>query len=254
MKLRSVVIGFVSSALLASATSAPSLASDQSAQIAAAIAAPDRSETQTARDEARKPADILAFSTIKPGDMVVDLGAGSGYFSRLLSGLVGDEGKVIAQNSPAVLELFGASITPAMESLLSDRDNVVSLTAQLDELELADNSLDAASILMFYHDAVWLPADRAKMNAGVFAALKPGGVFLVTDHHAIAGSGVDAVQSLHRIDAKVVRDDIIAAGFVLEAQSDVLRHPDDDRTLRVFDPTIRGKSDRFVYLFRKAKE
>jgi len=220
--------------------------------VAAAMAAPDRPETQVKRDAARNPGAVLTFSTIKPGDMVADLGAGGGYFTRLISGIVGKDGKVIAQNPPEWIEKY-KSIAPALEGLTKDRPNVRALTAEFDALGFADNSLDVVTMALIYHDVVLSTADRETMNQEIYAALKPGGVYLITDHYAKEGSKDTMTDALHRIDADMVRAEIEAAGFVLEAQSDVLHHSSDDRSKIVFDPSVRGKTDRFVYRFRKEK-
>ncbi len=219
--------------------------------IAAAIAAPDRPEAQVARDEARQPADTLSFSQIHPGSRVMDLGAGGGYYTRLVSSLVGPEGHVTGQNPRSWVDGFGADWPEVHGQLIEDRGNVDFVVAELDDLGVAPGSLDAVTMMLVYHDSAPMDLDRADMNAGIFAALKPGGLFLVSDHYAPEGSGTEMADTLHRIDAALVMDEVLAAGFVLVGSSDALRHPDDDRSLIVFNPEIRGRTDRFVYLFRK---
>ncbi|VAW02775.1 hypothetical protein MNBD_ALPHA06-512, partial [hydrothermal vent metagenome] len=154
-------------------------APDTAALIAAALIMPDRPQSQVQRDATRNPAELLKFSGIGPGDQVADFGAGGGYFSRLLSALVGPNGKVIVQNPPSWIEQY-KSISPALKTLGTDRANISVLTAKLDDPGLPVGALDAVTMMLIYHDAVLLPTDRAKMNAAIFAALKPGGRFLVT--------------------------------------------------------------------------
>lgn len=219
-------------------------------QIAAAIASDDRPDNQTERDAARNPAAVLAFSQIEPGDQIVDLGAGSGYFSRLLSALVGPDGKVYVQNPPLWLEKY-ANIRPALEVLRNDRANVSLIEANFDDLGLASGSMHAATMTLIYHDTALLDLDRAKMALEVFRVLKPGGVLLITDHFAEEGTGITMADKLHRIESSVVRSELEAAGFLFAGQSDALRFIEDDRTLNVFDPMVRGKTDRFLFRFQK---
>jgi len=212
-----------------------------------ALAAPDRPETDKARDAGRKPAEVLNFFGIQPGDRVVELMAGSGYYVDILSRVVGEKGKVYAQNNAFVLKRFA-------EKPLSKRlsnpvlANVVRHDKELDDPDLP-SGLDAVLIILFYHDTYWQGVDREKMNKAVFASLKPGAIFGVVDHHAEAGSGARDVETIHRMDMELLKKEILAAGFELAAESDVLRHPEDDRTVNVFK--MRGKTDRFVLKFRK---
>ncbi len=249
MTMRTLLVIIFTALLIPGVASAnPAIAE----RIETALAAPDRPERQTQRDAARQPAKVLAFSTIKPGDAVADLGAGGGYFTQLISSIVGENGTVIAQNPPEWVEKY-KSIAPALEILTKDRANVQALTAGFDALGFDDASLDVVTMALIYHDVVLATADRTTMNADLFTALKPGGVLLITDHYATDGSGDTTIDDLHRIDAAMVRAEVEAAGFILDGQSDALSHPDDDRTKNVFDPAVRGKTDRFVYRFRKAK-
>ena len=220
------------------------------AYLKAAVASQARPDEDRARDAHRKPAEVLAFLGIAPHMRVADLVAGAGYYSEIVSGVVGPEGRVWAQNHAWVLERFG-------DERLSKRlakpelANVIRWDRELEELGLPEGQLDAVLIVLFYHDTYWQEIDRAAMNAQVWKALKPGGVYGVIDHHAETGSGERDVKTIHRVDAALVKSEIEAAGFVLEAESDVLRHPEDDRTKSVFDEAIRGQTDRFVYRFRK---
>lgn len=224
---------------------------DHSAAISAAIASTTRPESFTERDSWRHPQEVLAFSGIKPGDHVADLGAGGGYYSELLSLLVGPDGSVILQNPPAWIEKYGKGMLPPLQANLARHANISRKDAPFDDLGLAPGSLDAVTMMLIYHDVNNLPADRAKMNREIYAALKPGGKLLITDHHAETGSGVRDTDTLHRIDAATVRKEVEAAGFTLAAQSDVLANKDDDHSKSIFDPAIRYHTDRFVYVFKK---
>ncbi|HWN66256.1 MAG TPA: methyltransferase domain-containing protein [Haliangium sp.] len=224
----------------------------------AAVESEARPADDRARDEARKPYELLRFFDIRPGMHVADVGAGGGYFSELLARAVGPEGRVYVQNTPFVIERFaGKSLGERLARL--DMPHIQRIDAEYDAPGLPAGELDAVVMLLVYHDTPWIQnaagdkVDRAKMNRAIFDALKPGGVFGVIDHHAQAGSRDRDTQSLHRIDAELVEQDILAAGFELEAESDVLRHPEDDRTKKVFDPALRGKTDQFVYRFRKPR-
>jgi len=204
-----------------------------------------------ARDANRKPLEVLEFFEVGPGDTVVELMAGSGYYADVLARVVGDDGKVYAQNSPFVLKRFAEG--PLTERL---KDPALSHVSRLDtELEEPGlpKGLDAVVMVLFYHDTYWQEVDRAAMNAAVFAALAPGGVFGIVDHHAEAGSGDRDVKTLHRVDKALVTAELIAAGFELAEESDLLRHPEDDRTTNVFAPEMRGQTDRFVLKFRVPK-
>ena len=225
--------------------------------IAAALASADRPEADRAQDERRKPREFLEFAGVAPGMYVLDAFSASGYYTELLSRVVGRGGGVIAYNNPAYAKFAAKGIA---ERHAGDRlPNVRQLTVDVDKLELAPRSLDAVIFVMSYHDLYWRPADGswqptdpAQMLARLHAALKPGGVIVVQDHVARPGGDTAAVvDSLHRIDPAVVRRDFERAGFAFEAESAMHAHPDDDHTGLVFDPAIRGRTDQFVYRFRR---
>ncbi|MDH3628218.1 MAG: SAM-dependent methyltransferase [Acidobacteriota bacterium] len=232
-----------------------------------ASGADSRPKDDLARDADRKPIEVLKFFGIVDGMSVVDLQAAKGYYTELLSSAVGSSGSVIAQNNNFVLTRFA-------EKPLSQRiarleaagvHNITRLDAELDELELPAG-LDAAVFVRFYHDLYWLPTpdgdknDRAEFLRRVHDALVPGGIFGVIDHHAEAGSGdrdaVDPREGLHRVDAELVMAEILAAGFVLDGESDLLSNPDDTRDWNIFadDAINRDKTDRFVWRFIKPRE
>lgn len=224
-------------------------AADQAA-LRAAIETDARPAEDRARDPDRRPFEVLSFLGLRPGMQVADLAAGGGFYTEILARLVGPRGRVFAQNSPFVLASFAEQ--PLRERLARLRmDHVQRLDTEFDEPGLPAGALDAALMFLYYHDVYWLGTDRARMKQAVFDALRPGGVFAVIDHHAPAGSRDRHVEDLHRVDAAMVKQEILDAGFVLDGESDLLRQPGDDRTRNVFDPAVRGKTDRFLYRFRK---
>jgi predicted methyltransferase len=219
--------------------------------IEAAIHHPDRPAEDKARDADRRPGQVLAFYGVQPGMKVADLMAGGGYYTELLSRIVGEEGKVYAQNNRISTGPYGKAMT---QRLKDDRlPNVVRLDRELEDLGLPAGGLDAIFLVLFYHDTYWMKVDREKMNQQVMAALKPGGIYAVIDHHAAPASGDRDVKTLHRVDAQLVSREILDAGFEFVGESDVLHNPADDRTINVFDPSIRGRTDQFIFKFRKPK-
>jgi predicted methyltransferase len=243
-------------ALAAAATAvAAAAAPELPAYIAAAVANPDRPAADTARDAARKPAEAIAFAGVKPGWIVADYIPGTGYYDRILAGVVGAKGHVYGFY-PAELKNFvkqplppeGAKPDPkfgAFTALVAPANDFAA-PRPLDLVWISDNYHDL-------HDPFFAPADIAKINAAVFKALKPGGVYLVIDHAAQAGSGLRDTNTLHRIDEAAVKSEVEAAGFQLVGESDALRNPADTRALRIFDPAVRGHTDQFILKFRKPK-
>lgn len=228
---------------------------------------PLRPEEDRARDADRKPGQVLDFFGIGEGMHVLDLQASRGYYTEILSAAVGPEGAVIAQNNDFVVNRFAdGPLDERIERIAAaGRSNITRLDAELDEMELPEG-LDAVVFVRFYHDLFWLPTpdgdltDRAEFLRRVHDALDPGGIFGVIDHHAEAGSGdrdaLDPREGLHRIDAELVMAEILAAGFVLDAESDLLKNPDDTRDWNIFadDAARRDKTDRFVWRFVKPEK
>ena len=217
------------------------------------VAAADRSDTDRALDAGRKPAELLHFSRVGPGMRVLDLAAGGGYTTELLARSVGEAGVVYGENPKFLLgfaeQLWSERLAkPAML-------HVVRVDAELDGTwppEVKD--LDLVTLVLFYHDTVWLETDRARMNANVYAALKPGGSFVVVDHSSRPGDGVSVAKTLHRIEETAVKAEIGKAGFVLDAEADFLREPGDARDWSASPKAAgerRGHSDRFVLRFKK---
>jgi predicted methyltransferase len=220
-----------------------------------AVAAPERSEKDRALDAGRKPGEVLAFFNIAPGQKVAELFAAGGYTTELIARVVGDSGKVYAQNTKEILDRFARG--PLTDRLAKpELKNVVMVEQPAEKPFPPDaKNLDAVICILNYHDFVWLKVNRAKMNAAVFAALKPGGVYGIVDHSAAQGSGLRDVQTIHRIDEDAVKKEILAAGFKLDAESDALRNASDPRDWNA-SPTAaaekRGTSDRFTLRFVKA--
>jgi predicted methyltransferase len=223
-----------------------------------ALANPARSADDRVRDARDKPADVLALARFQRGDTVADVLAGGGYYSEILSGIVGPDGHVLLVNNPGY-DGFGKK--GWTERLADNRlPNVRHVVGPSDALGLGRETLDGALMVMAYHDLYWVDEKEGwpKIDAGQFldqvvAALKPGGVLLVVDHSAKEGTGSSAPQELHRIDEQYAIADWRAHGLEWEASIPVLHNPDDDRSKNVFDKSIRGKTDRFVHLYRKPK-
>jgi predicted methyltransferase len=218
----------------------------------AVVAAPDRSSADRALDPQRRPAELLAFAGIRPGMRVGELGAASGYTTELLARAVGPSGAVYAQNSAFILERFAEK--PWGERLMKPAmKNVVRLDRAFDEPFPGDlRDLDVVINVLFYHDTVWMDVDRKRMNAAIHAALRPGGKYVVIDHSAAPGRGLEDVQTLHRIEEKDLRAEIESAGFRLAAESDFSRNPADTRDWNAAPNAAgdkRGMSDRFALEF-----
>lgn len=234
-------------ALALAATPAAAQTPDVPDYVTAAVADPARAE-DAREDERRHIAEIIAFSEVKPGDTVLELVPGSGYWTRVFSAIVGPEGKVYAA-VPAPMEKYSEK-TRALPDELA---NVELLEQPADELS-APAPVDVVFTAQNYHDYpldFMGPTDPAVLNKAVFEALEPGGTYIVIDHAAEDGSGLRDADALHRIDPLLVRQQVEAAGFEFVGASEVLRNPADDRTLKVFDPSVRGHTDQFVFKFRK---
>ncbi len=235
----------------AAADAAPPSAADA---IRTAVGAADRSEEDRQLDPGRHPAEMLSFFHIAPGQKVGELVAGGGYTSELLARVVGETGDVWAVNPRVILDKFAAK--PWSERLAKPiMKQVHGVERDLDApFPPEAHDLDAVVMVLFYHDAVWMKVDRAKMNKAVFDALKPGGVYGIVDHAARAGAGTSDVQTYHRIDEKTVIDEVTKAGFKLAAEGDFLRNPKDTRDWNDSPRAAgnrRGTSDRFALEFVK---
>lgn len=215
-----------------------------------AVNAPERPAADKALDEGRKPEQWLALFGIKPGMKVADMFAGGGYTTELLSRAVGPTGTVYSQNGPFP-EKF-KKIGDAWHARLKNLKNVVEVDKPFtapDLFGVPPDTLDAVIIHLNYHDMVGFKIDTSKVNAAVFAALKPGGVYGIVDHSAKPGTGAQDASTLHRIDEQFVINQVEEAGFELVGESSALRHPEDDRSWYVF--AHRGETDRFILKFEK---
>lgn len=224
------------------------------AYLTAALGDTKRPPADSSRDMARRPAELLALGEVKPGQKVADFMMGGGYFTRILSAAVGDKGKVYAYQSAEFIK-FRAAYGAEQTSVVADYKNVVPLTAPLSAVGLPDG-LDLVLTVQNYHDMHLkaFPAGTAdSVNQQVFKALKPGGIYLVVDHAAAAGAPLTVADSQHRIDEAIVKKEVEAAGFKLVAEDKMLANPADPHDKLVFDPSIRGKTDQFLYKFRKPK-
>jgi len=235
---------------LSLAVSLGSLLAQGVPDFAAIIAAPDRAASDRDIDKRRDPVKLLAFTGVRTGMKVLDMGAGGGYSTELMARSAGPSGMVYGQN-PADLggrakERFDARMqTPAMKT-------VTSLVRPFDDpLPAEVSALDLVTFFFYYHDTAYMEVDRAAMNRKLFAALRPGASLVITDHHAKAGEGVTVARTLHRIEEAVLRREVEAAGFKLVAEGDFLRHPEDPRDFNVNRPT--GPVDEFVLRFEKVR-
>lgn len=216
-----------------------------------ALASDRRPAEDRARDAVRRLPQLLAFFGVQTGQHVADLMSSRGYFAGALAEVVGDSGVVYAHNSPKLLARYKGSSPITKRIADGGLTNVHEVVSELEALPFQPASLDRVFSFMFYHDTVWVGTDRAAMNRSVFAALKPGGIFGVVDHHATPGAGTSVAETHHRIERSVVVDEVTAAGFRLSDESLVLENPDDPLDVLVFDKTVRDRTHKFALAFRK---
>jgi predicted methyltransferase len=250
MKLfyRPSVLGVLASLSMLAGWSAASAQDAKAPDFEAIVASPDRSDADRLTDQRRQPAKMLAFTGVKAGMKVLDMGAGAGYSTELVARAVGPGGSVYAQESAAVMERVKDKFDvraqhPAMK-------NVVHVIRNYDDPVPPEVSgLDLITFFFAYHDVTYMPVDRAAMNKKMFAALKPGGFLVIADHSARPGDGITVGKTLHRIEESTLRQEIEAAGFKLATEADFLRHPEDPRDAAVFRPQI--PVDEFVLKYQK---
>lgn len=218
-------------------------------RLAAAEAKADRPDKVKANDPVRDSENRFLLQYVKPGDHVLDLGAGGGYSSWLLSSAV-CSGSVDSQNPPDWVASPAAQT--ARTAMTTARPNIHLVTSDFTAVPVPAQPYDVIFIGTIYHDTFNAAgADAVKMDKALFAALKPGGLVVVIDHNAPAGSGSSDTNTLHRIDKAVVLKNFADAGFTLVSDSSALANPADTRTLKVFDPSIRGHTDRMALVFKK---
>jgi predicted methyltransferase len=224
--------------------------------IAKSLAAPSRSADDRERDLRDHPDAVLGLARFRHGDVVADVFGGGGYYSEILSGLVGPEGKVLLVNNAPYDAFAKKGLAPRLAE--GRLPNVQYSIVPNEALGLGEQTLDGAMIVMSYHDLHyadpangWPAIDAGQFIAQIVTALKPGGKLLIVDHAARDGSGKADAQTLHRIDEAFAISDVKSHGLDFVGSIDTLRNRDDDRSKNVFDPAIKGHTDRFVHLYRK---
>lgn len=257
--MRLIIAAALAATMLASCTDSQQpappeeTASYSAATYAAAIADSRRPQADTDRDAARMPGELLAFAQIDSGEAVGDYIMGGGYLTRLLAGAVGEQGKVYAFQ-PTEFIAFRADYASEQDTAVAPYPGlVVPLRAAIAAPGFPE-PLDTIITAQNLHDLFIGPMPAGTSDAAIKAlydALKPGGVLVVVDHRAVAGSGAAAADAVHRMDEALARAALTSAGFVLEATSELYAQPDDPRTANVFDPAIRGATDQFLWRLRK---
>jgi len=221
-----------------------------------AVAHAGRSDADIKRDKLDHPADVLRFSGIKPGMTVADFMAAEGYYSELISYVVGDKGHVLLINNPGYDAFSEGKWKDRIEQ--HHLKNVEHMVVDTDHMGLKENSLDAIFLIKAYHDLYWVSPkdgwnkiDVSSVLDQLQHALKPGGVIVVEDHSAKPGTGSADAGTLHRIDEQFARKDFESHGFKFVKSSDIFRRPDDKRDLISYKGPALGKTDRWLYLFSK---
>jgi len=239
--------------VISTATTAPIAAAAGGKVYTTAIASPDRTDKDRERDVREHPAEVLSFAGFKPGMTIADLFGGGGYYSEIISHVVGGRGKVLLETPPAPAAFAKDDLAARFHDGRLPR--IERLVVPNESLKLGTGTLDGALFVMSYHDLYYADGtdfpriDAAQFLEQVRAALKPGGRLLIVDHAAVAGSGSAPAQTLHRIDEAFAIKDLESHGFDLAGRYDGLHNSTDDHTKLVFDPAIRGHTDRFVHVY-----
>jgi len=236
------------------ALAAPTLAA-AATPIEAAIADPARTDKDRERDVREKPAEVMAFAGVKPGMTVVDMFAGGGYYTELLAGVVGSTGKVLSVNNVPYANYAKDDIKARFTE--GRLPNVERRLVEMSSIHFPPKSVDLIYICMSYHDAFWVDEkegwpdiDTDGFIESMKRMLKPGGKLLIIDHNAPAGTGAEMAGKAHRLNEEFAKKSLASHGFVLEKTYDGLRNKDDQLDKMVFDPAVRGKTDRYVHLYR----
>jgi predicted methyltransferase len=216
------------------------------AHVRRAIESPERTAEQRARDYYRKPAEILTLSGIEEGDRIIEIASFGQYFTTMLLAAVGPSGHVDMYDLPYI-EQFGG---PASREFDAKHANAVYHQESYNDVSLPRN-VDSVWNVLYYHDLQPQGVDTAAFNRKIFDALKPGGIYLVIDHKAEDGSGWRDAATIHRMGVETIKQEVLAAGFELALESDLLANPADDRTKMVFAPGTRGTTDQAFFIFRK---
>lgn len=245
--------GYVATVILIAALAgSAAAAAGPRPDIAAALADPTRPDSDRELDASRRPAELLAFLHIRAGDTIADIWPGD-YWDRLFAGAVGPAGKVYAVHLAEADKAEHVTTPPEGSIPLPGHPNVAVVVSHANTLSLPTGA-DMIWFRQNYHDLYdpfMGPADVPAFNQAVYRALKPGGRFVIIDHAAPDGSKLAATNTTHRIDPAVVKSDMAAAGFKFIGESNVLRNPADPRTKLVFDASVKGHTDQFVYVFQR---
>ncbi|MFL6721053.1 MAG: class I SAM-dependent methyltransferase [Sphingomonas sp.] len=255
--MRSYIAVALSFALITSPLSAKSVAPSVPT-IAAAVGSPDRTADNVKLDESRKPAQVLQFLGLKPGMKVLDLFGANAYWAEIMAPAVGPKGHVAVWEPT---QFYREPVQKSFAAFMARQPNVSIVSSPFEAPTLPKNYADLVMLNLNYHDTYWqsekygIPRmNPATFLKAVYAAMKPGATIGVIDHVANPNSDTRAtVEAMHRIDPEVIKADFKRAGFVLSGSSDILRNPADDHSLLVFDPKVRGKTDRAIFKFKKPR-
>jgi predicted methyltransferase len=220
------------------------------AHIVRGVQAPDRPAADTERDAGRKPAEVLTLAGLQEGDHIAEISSFGEYYTRILSAAVGPNGHIDMYDMPYMEAIANGAQVKQGRAFPESHPNTTYELVHYSEIELAPD-LDAVYNILYYHDLKPMMVDTAAMNAKIFAALKPGGIYLIEDHKAEDGSGWRDAGTIHRMGKETILEEVQAAGFELVTDSDLFANPADDRSVMVFAPGTRGGTDRALLVFKK---